>query len=408
MHAEVPLLVMEGFTHFPIHQFTQKPEQPHLQPKQQQLEQQAQVSPIPNHPAFPHRKAPNNPSLPSLRPNPPAFTHNGPPLPLPHPRPPHPHPPHHRRPPHQHHRPLHPPPPPTKIHLLLLLHPLYRNQTFFTGLAKRTLGEFYDHSPLARTQGLLVVTTDQRNHGERKVREGASNHNWKKGNPNYAADLISSYTGTALDAKMVVQWLPAYLPQLRDDEGGSRVGKVLVAGVSLGGHATWVSLLEEGFCDAGCVIVGCADYRKLMEHRAEVMGVESYKASPDTFWGGSKEVPRVLVEQIGKTDPASRWAGDKEEVVRRLRGKRILALEGAADEEVPPGFSEEVYAEMLGEGVRLEVRRWEGVGHVCTDEMAGVFTEWVRSVVQEDGAVAGGPVVEKLHGGQAGRTKSSL
>lgn len=298
----------------------------------------------------------------------------------------------------------------TKVHILVLLHPLYRKQAFFNGLAKRTLGEFYDHYPNSSTEGLLVVTTDQRNHGERKVREGTSNHNWSRANKTYAMDLISSYTGTALDAKMVLEWLPSYLPKhLTDMETGeSKVGKVIVAGVSLGAHATWVSLLEEGFCDAGCVIVGCADYRKLMEHRAKIMNVASYHENPATFWGGSMEVPRSLAEKIKKTDPAARWAVEKDVIVKRLSGKKILALEGAVDLDVPPVFSEEIYGNMLASGVQLEVRRWDDVAHVCTDEMAGVFCEWVRNVISEKKFVSGGPEVESLHGTANGQPRSSL
>lgn len=298
----------------------------------------------------------------------------------------------------------------TKVHILVLLHPLYRKQAFFNGLAKRTLGEFYDHQSASNTEGLIVVTTDQRNHGERKVREGTSNYNWSKANKTYAMDLISSYTGTALDAKNVVEWLPSYFPRHLTDvkTGESKVGKVIVSGVSLGAHATWISLLEEGFCDAGCVIVGCADYKKLMEFRAKNMNVESYLKDPENFWGGSQEVPKSLVEKIKKIDPAARWAVEKDVIVKELKGKKILALEGAVDLDVPPSFSEEIYGSMLSSGVQLEVRRWDDVAHICTDEMAGVFCEWVRNVISGEDFVSGGPVLEALHGSGSLKSKSSL
>jgi dienelactone hydrolase len=54
----------------------------------------------------------------------------------------------------------------------------------------------------------------------------------------HAQDMYSILSGTANDVSMLIDFLPSYI--FPEDEG--RVTDWGVAGVSLGGHATWLCL----------------------------------------------------------------------------------------------------------------------------------------------------------------------
>jgi hypothetical protein len=92
---------------------------------------------------------------------------------------------------------------------------------------------------------LLVVTFDARNHGARIV-DDKMNQAWNEGNETHGQDMYSTMIGTSQDASFLITFLPAFL----FPDGKTRFENVLCAGVSLGGHETYL-LLSNGE-DLGC------------------------------------------------------------------------------------------------------------------------------------------------------------
>ena len=114
----------------------------------------------------------------------------------------------------------------------------------------------YSHDQPAATKDLVVVTFDQRNHGHRLVAKDRQ-LGWLEGgkrraqerldqglephdldNPSHAADMMAMQVGTARDVSFLVDFLPAAL--FPDDD--RTVDDWYCAGISLGGHATWLAL----------------------------------------------------------------------------------------------------------------------------------------------------------------------
>lgn len=161
-----------------------------------------------------------------------------------------------------------------------------------------------------------------------------------------------------------------------------------VVGISLGGHSTWLALTHGkiqamiylfvadlwiySYVDprvtVGVPIIGCPDYKKLMEYRAKATGIP-FEAP---------YIPANLVRLIEKLDPASKNHTSTEESNPFL-GKKILVLSGEKDTLVPwvasKGFVDDL--EVGPNGVK-EVLLEEGVGHECTEKMKEMAGEFIR------------------------------
>ncbi|KAI0769162.1 Alpha/Beta hydrolase protein [Irpex lacteus] len=210
---------------------------------------------------------------------------------------------------------------------------------------------------------LIIVTFDQRNHGQRLVDEKA-NGAWKKGNnPRHAIDMYAIQTGTALDVSYLIDFLPSYL----FPNGERQVSQWLLAGKSLGGHATWIGLTHESRISLAVPIIACPDYMKLMTKRAKYSHVE---LAPPHF-------PDSLRQYIAKNDPAQApyTASDSS---NPLWGKKVLVLSGADDPLVPWVHSEEFVENLkVGPNGIKEVVVAPGVGHECTPEMVKQMSSFI-------------------------------
>ncbi|KAI0077269.1 hypothetical protein K474DRAFT_1707442 [Panus rudis PR-1116 ss-1] len=143
------------------------------------------------------------------------------------------------------------------VAVLFLLHGRYGSanavewvaESLLNGIRNREAERHAEHE-------LLIVTFDHRNHGERLVNPVA-NHHWQKEKPEqhnerHAIDMYSIQVGTTRDVSFLIDFLPAYL--YPNDE--REISKWLVAGISLGGHSTWLSLRHEPRVTVGIPIIG--------------------------------------------------------------------------------------------------------------------------------------------------------
>lgn len=201
---------------------------------------------------------------------------------------------------------------------------------------------------------LICVCFDQRNHGSRMI-DNRANESWKGGNPTHGPDMFTLFSGTAQDVSMLITHLPSYLP--------FRPVEHFCGGVSLGAHATWQAVMRDSRITAGMMVIGCADYARLMTDRAIRSKLASCTNSdpPGRDFLGSDDFPQALIEAVEQFDPAGILLGELDTVTgddhlhppsetekarlrpimrEKLAGKKLIALSGGRDRLVPYEQSE--------------------------------------------------------------------
>jgi len=214
---------------------------------------------------------------------------------------------------------------------------------------------------------LVVITFDLRNHGIRTINP-QGNQQWsrkaKEDNPRHAIDMFSIISGTHKDISFLIDFLPPYMYP----HGEQTIERWMLAGISLGGHATWCALQHEARLSVGIPIVGCPDYLALMQDRAKAGGLQF---EPPIL-------PDSLLELIKRESPVSAPVTGR----NPFSGKKILVLAGGKDELVPWVFSES-FVERIEVGVEgvKRVVVYPDVGHAFTASME----EDVAKFVWEEG-----------------------
>ena len=205
------------------------------------------------------------------------------------------------------------------------------------------------------------------------------------------------------DLSLLIDILPAYL--FPNDE--RTIGEWVLAGFSLGGHATWLALRQgahatlpihllhpvtiifthattthsldynhkEPRIRIGIPICGCPDYLPLLERRAMHLGI------PRT----PPYLPASLRALVCANDTVP-------EAATAFAGKRVLVLAGADDKLVPWEASRRfVEALDVGRGGRKVVVVVPGVKHEFTDGMREAMFRffWEEALVREAGVLKG-------------------
>ena len=187
----------------------------------------------------------------------------------------------------------------------------------------------------------------------------------------------------------------------------------LVCGVSLGGHAAWQCLFQEPRISAGISIIGCPDYTHLMEDRARLSKLETWRAG--TFLG-SKDFPVGLIDAIDRHDPAAltlqgicslensneffareSTADEKISLEMRLskmiHGKRFLNMSGLDDKLVPYRCSDPFVSWLLRNvsgpspciecDFNIQNLLFTGIGHAFSSGMAREVDNFLIRVLSQ-------------------------
>jgi len=161
---------------------------------------------------------------------------------------------------------------------------------------------------------LLVVALDQRNHGKRVV-DLKCNEGWvnriEPSNKHHAIDMYANQLGTAKDISLLMDFLPAKLGLTSSKE--IRFG---VTGISLGGHASLLTMAIDRRISVCASLIGCGDYRSLMETRAK-----QNKSPFDNYY------PPTLQKVVDLYDPINN--------VDKFEGKPLIIINGGSDNLVP-------------------------------------------------------------------------
>jgi pimeloyl-ACP methyl ester carboxylesterase len=189
-------------------------------------------------------------------------------------------------------------------------------------------------------------------------------------------------SGSAQDFKLVVDFMPAYLPQFSGFHN-------IMMGVSLGGHTAWrLAALAPGQFEAFAIVVGCPNLTSLLVER---LGID-----PNDLNTKGEELDTVSYERLSKVmneQQRRRWPSALADLVRE--GDRrvyeefptdlpLLMCNGVHDQLVPARYTSswlERTSRMNNESVskkkksRLFVQ--ENTGHSCTKEMVNMIAEWL-------------------------------
>ena len=185
-------------------------------------------------------------------------------------------------------------------------------------------------------------------------------------------------SGSAQDFKLVLDYLPTYLPQF------NRFYNVM-AGVSLGGHTAWriASLVSPGQFHAYAMIVGCPSLSTLLLSR---LGVDPAPMQEKDF---DYEMLQMNPKQ------KRRWPQPLAEIVHRedQQVKRefptdvpLFLCNGVYDKLVPAKYTAawvEARRKESDDGRKQDIRFFvqDNTGHSCTKEMVGMMAVWLRDII---------------------------
>ncbi|KAL7794298.1 Alpha/Beta hydrolase protein [Trichoderma ceciliae] len=268
------------------------------------------------------------------------------------------------------------------VAVLYLAHNRTRTYLVTEGIAHEILHRYRTDGRRKKVE-MIAITMNMRNHGDREVSREA-NLTWSGGNENHAVDLISMISGATQDFKLVLDFLPAYIPQFNHFHN-------IMLGVSLGAHTAWrMPSIAPGQFEAFGMVVGCPNLTSLLLER---LGID---ASAVSAKGEELEtVPYEQLEKVMNKKQRRRWPRALAEFVREGDKKineefpthlPLFMCNGEYDKTVPARYTTswlERRKATIDDGnltsaeskTRLFIQ--ENTGHSCTKEMVAMLADWL-------------------------------
>ncbi|KAF5660356.1 alpha beta hydrolase family domain-containing protein [Fusarium circinatum] len=189
------------------------------------------------------------------------------------------------------------------IAVLYLAHNRTRTYLVTEGIAHEIL-HMYRTDGRRKRMPMIAVTMNMRNHGDREIDQRA-NETWSSGNKNHGIDLMSMISGSAQDFKLILDYLPAYLPRFCNFHN-------IMLGVSLGGHTAWrMASVAPGQIEAFAIVVGCPNLTSLLLSR---LGLDAASLGIDQ--DELDKVPYDELEKVMSQEQRRRWPRALAELVR--------------------------------------------------------------------------------------------
>ncbi|KAJ4147474.1 hypothetical protein LMH87_001988 [Akanthomyces muscarius] len=232
-----------------------------------------------------------------------------------------------------------------------------------------------------RQRPMIAVTMNMRNHGDREICPRA-NLTWTGGNENHGMDLLSTISGATHDFKLILDYLPCYLPQF------TKLHNIMM-GVSLGGHTAWrlPALLAPGQLSGIIIVVGCPSLTSLLLERldfdASSVGLEAsqlHEASYD------------MLEAHMTAEQRRRWPRSLANLVRQAdleieykfpMDVPMILCNGKYDRLVPAvhtaSWLERRQRRQCGGDAAADTELFvqDNTGHSCTKKMVAKIADWI-------------------------------
>jgi hypothetical protein len=188
--------------------------------------------------------------------------------------------------------------------------------------------------------GFTAILFDIRNHGKRLLDE-LQNKNHK--NENHPKDMYVNIMGTSMDVIFLSQTIPLYYT----------ISVFGVIGYSMGAHTVLRSMARGDF-KMVVSIVGCGDYRSLMDTRGRAL-------------------PSDLSAFVEKNDPIH--------AIEQFKDTRLLMLFGSSDELVPRRANALFEQKLLDSRGSPSNQTWNAIefdcGHEFSLAMQTYILEWL-------------------------------
>eukprot|EP01124_Arcella_intermedia_P023248 TRINITY_DN3646_c0_g1_i1.p1 TRINITY_DN3646_c0_g1~~TRINITY_DN3646_c0_g1_i1.p1 ORF type:complete len:156 (-),score=30.54 TRINITY_DN3646_c0_g1_i1:71-538(-) len=131
-----------------------------------------------------------------------------------------------------------------------------------------------------------------------------------------------------------------------------------VFGISLGGHASLLSIANDPRITTCVSLIGCGDYLALMKTRRGVQ-MESH-------------FPQSFLSLLSRVDPVSQPAAFKD--------KNIYLAQGEDDKLVPASCNELFYESIKGVAQNVVLKSYPGVAHQVTPQMLEDIFQWLSAL----------------------------
>ncbi len=195
--------------------------------------------------------------------------------------------------------------------------------------------------------GFVVVLPDARNHGERRMK----NFDKHFSGPGFVKTFFNTVKGTVDDIRTLIDSFA--------DDAQIDLDRIGMAGVSMGGFISFMSLVYEKRIKVAVPMIGSPDWEMFIDHHPEF----------------GKLVDDKLRARILKTNPIRH--ADK------LATRALLVLNGMQDKVVPVmGVNRlhKVIKPMYKDNPhRYKLIRYPGVEHEVTEEMAAEMVTWFKT-----------------------------
>jgi pimeloyl-ACP methyl ester carboxylesterase len=201
----------------------------------------------------------------------------------------------------------------------------------------------------------------------------------------HSMDLLSLISGSAQDFKLILDYLPAYLPQF------TRFHNIMT-GISLGGHTAYrLASLAPGQFEGFAIVVGCPTLASLLLSR---LGVD-----PAAFGTTAAELGSVSYDRLEKVmndEQRRRWPQALAELISEGDRKvfedfpadvPVLLCSGKQDPLVPAYYTAswlEKKRRKLAPGEEDNTKFFvqDNTGHSCTKEMVAMIASWIGNMFE--------------------------
>ncbi len=196
-------------------------------------------------------------------------------------------------------------------------------------------------------------------------------------------DLMASITGSAQDFKLILDYLPAYLPQF------TRFHNVM-GGISLGGHTTYqIASMVPGQLEGFVVVVGCPNLSSLLLTRLGINAADLDTTSSELDRVSYEKIERVMNDQQRRRWPPAlaKLVSESDRKVREEFPPEVpmLICCGKQDPLVPAFYTAEWLKKRREEGRSLGNETFfvqENTGHSCTKEMVAMIAGWLGKMFE--------------------------
>jgi hypothetical protein len=200
-------------------------------------------------------------------------------------------------------------------------------------------------------------------------------------------DLITTISASAQDFKLILDYLPTYLPQFTYFHN-------ILLGISLGAHTAYrvASLISPNQIQGFAIVVGCPTVGSLLLSR---LAIDASKLGTTPSELGSltyDQLETVMTKKQRRLWPRAlaRLVQEGDNIVYESFPVDVptLICNGNQDQLVPTFFTEKWLEKRCekqlvpGENKNVKLFVQENTGHSCTKEMVALISDWIGGIFE--------------------------